>query len=177
MLDLETLATDSHAMILSIGACEFDIGKPLVDNRTFYRAVRQDLQVEKWKRTRDPRTEKWWSEQSEAARFVFNDPFAVKLDSALIDFTMWLNGKSVEMWGNGSDFDNVILANAYWAMNMSTPWSYAKNRCYRTLKALGIPLGNGQGKEREGTHHNALDDAIYQAHYASVWLARIQKGA
>jgi exodeoxyribonuclease VIII len=173
MMDLETLSTDNNALILSIGACQFDAGVPLVNNRTFYRAVRQDLQESKWGRSVSKATQLWWAGQSEAARFVFVDPTAVELDRALIDFTLWLNGEVVEMWGNGADFDNVILGSAYEATHLSRPWSYGRNRCFRTLKNLGIPLAPGEGAQRGGTHHNALDDALHQSIYAAAWLRRL----
>jgi exodeoxyribonuclease VIII len=71
----------------------------------------------------------------------------------------------VELWGNGSDFDNVILGDAYEAAAMRRPWSYNKSRCFRTA------LADAPEAERErlwkrysvGVGHNALDDALRQA--------------
>lgn len=164
MLDLETLDTGSNAAILSIGACEFDGG-----NREFYQAV-QIYSQGLWGRTESAQTRKWWSEQSEEARRVFADPNAVSLPVALMKFGKWVGKNEVEMWGNGSDFDCVILGNAYDAVEIAKPWSYSKNRCFRTLRNLGIKLEPGEGYERVGTQHNALDDAKYQAHYAAAYL-------
>jgi hypothetical protein len=174
MLDLETLDTGPHSVIISIGAVEFDAG--VVTDYKFYTAVQHEHQEARWSRTTGEKAKQWWSQQSEAARFVLVDPAALPLDRALLAFSMWMNGVASEMWGNGSDFDNVILGNAYEACRLARPWSYSANRCYRTLKNLGIVLGPGEGTVREGTHHNALDDALYQAHYAAAWLKRLNMG-
>ncbi len=177
MMDLETLATDNDAMIISIGAVFFD--EQLGLGREFYSVVNQHLQVEKWGRHRDPRTEKWWSEQSEAAKIVLTESlpeaYAPLLDQALMKFTEYLGGSPVEMWGIGADFDCVILGNAYQACTLARPWSYSKNRCFRTLKNLGINLGAGEGTDRNNfLAHNALEDAKYQAHYAVAYLRRLK---
>ncbi len=67
----------------------------------------------------------------------------------------------VKIWGNGADFDNVILTSAYKRNDLELPWRYTNNRCYRTLKSLYPEIK----LERSGTHHNALDDAISQANH------------
>ncbi len=178
MLDLETYATDSDAMILSIGAVKFDEDLPQVICGEFYTPVAQAYQKEKWGRVVDPRTVQWWKEQGEQARQVLDDSgehgMAPMLDQALLKFTFWLGGEALEIWGNGSDFDNIILGSAYEATSLSRPWSHGKNRCFRTLKNLGIPLESKDGVERS-CHHHALDDARYQAHYAAAWLRKLKE--
>lgn len=67
--------------------------------------------------------------------------------------------KGVRVWGNGSDFDNVILRNAYAAIGSTYPWRYNDNMCYRTIKNLAPDVKMA----RQGVHHNALDDARSQA--------------
>jgi exodeoxyribonuclease VIII len=63
------------------------------------------------------------------------------------------------LWGNGAVFDNTILGNAYFITGRKPPWNPWDDRCYRTVKALfkWIPAD-----ERQGTYHNALDDAMHQ---------------
>lgn len=77
----------------------------------------------------------------------------------------------VRIWGNGADFDNVILASVYKRIGMEQPWLYRNNRCYRTLKALHpeIPI------ERVGTHHNAVDDAESQARHLLAIMRSINQ--
>lgn len=185
MVDLETLDTGGDALIISIGAVIFNpflykAGEPFKDlGSSFYTVVNQDLQEKKWGRTKSPSTLKWWSEQGEEAKQVLidSDPaqFAPKLDTALQMFGQWWGGTRMELWGNGATFDNVILRNAYDAVGLQTPWHFTDDRCYRTLKNLGIRLGNGEGCRMEdfGVAHNALADAKYQAVYASAWLRKI----
>lgn len=174
MIDLETLSTKSNACILSIGACVFDndyIGE------TFYQVVWTLGQNARYGRHVSEQTIEWWKQQSEEARAVFRDTSAVDLQQALLSFRQWVleAGDKVEMWGNGADFDCVILGNAYEAVGIEKPWSYAKNRCYRTLKNV-VKLRPGHGlPERQGTHHNALDDAIYQAQCAGIYLKELAR--
>ena len=171
MLDLETYSTASNACILSIGACFFDEEKI---GATFYQPLQYHNQVTSFGRHVKLETVQWWSEQSEEARQVFNDPKAVELPHGLQLFSDWIAGVPVEMWGNGADFDCVILGNAFEATTIQRPWMYSNNRCFRTLKNL-VKLRPGFGlPARVGTHHNALDDAIYQAQCAQVYLRELK---
>ena len=61
----------------------------------------------------------------------------------------------------GAGFDNVIIENAYKAVGMKRPWTPWDDRCYRTIKDM-VHITED---EREGSHHNALDDAIHQANH------------
>lgn len=189
MLDLETYSTASNACILSIGACFFNentIGEK------FYQALRYHNQATSFERRIDLNTVKWWAEQSEEARQVLNDPLAVEFQHGLAAFRMWVLKNAgpqvlsdsarpgddavpkIEMWGNGADFDCVILGNAFEAAGIRKPWSYSNNRCFRTLKNV-VKLRPGFGiPERLGVHHNALDDAVYQAQCAAVYLRELR---
>jgi hypothetical protein len=81
---------------------------------------------------------------------------------------------SLQIWGNGADFDNVILSSAYRNTGHVTPWGTYKNRCYRTIKSANRHVAMA----RTGTHHNALDDAKSQAqHLIRIWAAAKQGGA
>lgn len=158
MLDLETMGTRPGSVIVSIGAIEFDpksarLGRPFYQTCSIASAVDVGLAM-------DPATVTWWLEQSEPARNELIDAKG-DLKSSLIAFSHWLGqcGENVRVWGCGSDFDNILLAEAYHRVSRPVPWKFWNNRCYRTMKSLhhNIKL------EREGTHHNALDDAIHQA--------------
>lgn len=161
MVDLETFDTRQTAAILSIGACRIDWATgEIVD--PFYVVV--DLQsCFDIGLTESASTRQFWGKQPDEARKVFTDP-NVPIHEALRKFEQYLRNfgiKSVELWGNGSDFDNTILTNAYDKCGLRAPWMFYNNRCFRTLrKTVGR---NVIEPKREGTHHNALDDAIYQA--------------
>lgn len=161
MLDLETMGTDPNSAIVAIGAVAFNLNEP-IDSDDFYRKVTLRSSMQN-KGVIDPSTILWWMNQSQSAReeIVTAD---VDILEALQDFTTWVDDLRVmyggiQIWGNGSDFDNVILASAYRNANMDAPWKFWENRCYRTM----VKVYPGTKIMRKGTHHNALDDARTQA--------------
>lgn len=162
MVDLETVDNVPSSAIVSIGAVLFD--HTGVSQNTFYEVV--DLQScldAGLSMTAD--TLSWWMKQSDPARAVFQQ----KGDHAALVLSRF--GKylppNCKLWGNGASFDNAILANAYRAFGMPAPWQFWNDRCYRTVVA-GLAK-----RQQTGTHHNALDDAISQAHH----LIQVNPGA
>lgn len=165
MIDLETMGTGSHAAILSIGAAKFDrdngitdtfhVGVALESNRQFGRVI-------------DASTVMWWMEPDRAeAREAYLALDKVDLFEALNGFASWFNAGSAEgVWGNGASFDNVILRNAFEATQQDCPWPFWVDRCFRTMK---VEHPHILAPKREGVHHSALDDAVYQA----AWLLTI----
>lgn len=164
MLDLETLSSAPDAAIVSIGACTFNAP----ERERFYIVVDAESAQRAGGRI-DAATCCWWMQQSDAARSVFNAIEVVPLYHALDQFGEWLEPwrAHLRLWGNGSDFDNVILRGAYERLGRKAPWSHRQNRCYRTLKNLRPEIGI----EPHGVHHNALDDALAQARHAEALLA------
>ena len=154
MLDLETLGTTPGSVIVAIGAVKFGRGQ-LHDE--FYRRVDIDSCLAAGL-TVDGSTIRWWLSQGDSARQEIVKA-AMNLPMVLNDFSAWIGDPKAEIWGNGAAFDNALLAAAYAAAKLPLPWRYSKDRCYRTLCAL-YP---DQRLERQGTHHNALDDASSQA--------------
>lgn len=161
MVDLETLGTEPGSVIVTLAAVEFG-GTPGRILNTFVRHIRPDSCEEAGLRC-NAATALWWIKQSEDARrrLEQGQKEAVTLDQALKDFGWWLPGKRKQrfIWGNGASFDCALLAAAFRAAKKDLPWTYANERCYRTIKALhpDIPM------ERQGVHHDALDDATSQA--------------
>lgn len=164
MLDLETLGNNPFSVIASIGAVFFD---PLSDHlgEEFHVKVNIESCTEAGLKM-DASTITWWLAQSDAARISTFGGGTELLPNALGMFSDFLRKsddiKKLRIWGNGSDFDNVILGNAYKALGYQVPWSYGKNRCFRTVNNLVHPSSIIM-PQREGTHHNALDDAKHQA--------------
>ena len=154
MVDLETMSTRSNAAICSIGAVKFE-GDKILD--TFYCTV--DIKSCKEAGMHIAKdTVEWWSKQNkEAFRELTKNN--ISLQEALDKFEIWFGPKSLPLWGNGAVFDNTILGNAYFITGRKPPWNPWDDRCYRTVKALfkWIPAD-----ERQGTYHNALDDAMHQ---------------
>lgn len=164
MIDLETLGRRAGCSILSIGAVAFDpklgLGQEMycVVNRTSCSLVGLH---------EDPDTLAWWEKQNESAKTVLGHSTegGLVLTDALAKLTEFLaqfGHKKVKVWGNGSDFDNAILTACYAAIGQNIPWEFWNNRCYRTLKSLKPQIK----LTRQGTYHNALDDAKSQAAHA-----------
>jgi hypothetical protein len=157
MVDLETLGNGSNAVIIAIGAVEFDLNGL---GREFYMTVDPQSCVDAGLKM-DVSTVMWWLQQSTEARAAFKKP-GVPLEIALSEFASWYPAGAA-LWGNGATFDNVILGNAYRALNGKQPWEFWNDRCYRTLKNLHPHIK----MDRSGTYHNALDDAKSQALHAA----------
>lgn len=161
MLDLETLNTTPDAAIVAIGAVSFSQAEGI--ESTFYRTI--DLESAMKNGSISAATLRWWLQQETDARMelvrgkdglfqavsAFSDWFSVVRASS--------EGLTVNVWGNGAGFDNVILRETYGKLNMQTPWGFWEDRCYRTIKNTYCDVP----QERIGTPHNALDDARTQA--------------
>lgn len=161
MVDLETMGTGRWSPIIAIGAVRFEVG-PMKAMVPFYQAIKLESCIKVGLRcTADEIM--WWMKQSDEAKKVFEDPEAVDLPLALDAFTDWLNSRPDRLWGNSAAFDLGLLADAYKACSKEVPWQFYNERCYRTIKSL--PAYDNIKIKRYGTHHNALDDAISQAHH------------
>lgn len=158
MLDLETCGVRATSAIISIGATLMNL-KTLQTERYFYKAVDMDSS-RAHKMTVDPGTMLWWQEQSDEAKKVFSDPERVTLPTALFEFSEFIGDKSetIKVFGNGSDFDNAILAYAYSCCDIKAPWEFYNSRCYRTIKAMHTDVP----RHKPVVIHDALSDAIAQ---------------
>lgn len=168
MLDLETLGTTPGCIILSIGACHFDLTGIKSE---FYAKIKMD-ESQKAGFTVDADTLCWWLKQEDAPRLeVANQVDALHPAEAMQRFHNWVgnrqttsdNPNNVLMWGNGSEFDCAILR-AYVSMyRIGKIWSDgSNNRCYRTVKNL---FPHVPKPEANTSHHNALADAKWQAEH------------
>lgn len=159
MIDLETLGTESDCPVISIGACVFD--KTEIKD-TFYITLNVEDQIDAGRRPSGA-TIKWWMQQDQAAQKVFKeDAIDTKIGLQMfIDFIKsQVTVSKVKPWGNGSNFDISIIENLLKMYNLEVPWNFYNVRDLRTFKE---DVYDGKLTIREGTHHNALDDAIYQA--------------
>jgi DNA polymerase III alpha subunit (gram-positive type) len=164
MLDIETLGTEPGYIVVSIGAVKFTAEKIIEEfSVVLERESQRRLGLKTSKSTVD-----WWNrpEQREAAERIKQ---AEKKDTAeaLKSFSRWLGGE-IPVWGNSARFDNAILEKLYHVYKLSPPWPFWKDRCYRTVKNLRPDIE----LERQGTYHDALDDARSQA----VHLQKLLKG-
>lgn len=161
MIDLETMGTKNDAAIIAIGAVEFDVETQKL-GREFYLVVDLESAVAVGG-VIDASTVLWWMKQSDEARAEFLK-LGVTIHFALGAFSRWCRAKEEDpiIWGNGATFDNVILRSAYERCGLSVPWKYSDDRCFRTVRALYLPIDTSSWG---GVKHNALDDAKWQARY------------
>ncbi|EPP0434697.1 3'-5' exoribonuclease domain-containing protein [Escherichia coli] len=168
MIDLETMGKNPDAPIISIGAIFFD---PQTGDMGPEFSKTIDLETAGGVIDRD--TIKWWLKQSrEAQSAIMTDE--IPLDDALLQLLEFIDENSgeffVQVWGNGANFDNTILRRSYERQGIPCPWRYYNDRDVRTIVELGkaIDFDARTAIPFEGEHHNALDDARYQAKYVSV---------
>ncbi|KAB2831112.1 exonuclease [Escherichia coli] len=170
MIDLETMGKNPDAPIISIGAIFFD---PQTGDMGPEFSKTIDLETTGGVIDRD--TIKWWLKQSrEAQSALLTDE--IPLDDALLQLREFIDENSgeffVQVWGNGANFDNVILRRSYERQGIPCPWRYCNDRDVRTIVELGkaIDFDARTDIPFEGELHNALDDARYQAKYVSaIW--------
>lgn len=164
MLDLETMGKTADAAIIAIAAVEFNV-KTKELGESFYTVVDLNSSIQSGG-IMDADTVIWWMKQSEEARIEFtHSSNRQHIANALDYFKSWLHDRcpveDLKLWGNGADFDNVILSSAYRRMELQQPWLFWNNRCYRTVKSLYPTIK----MQRTGTQHNALEDAKSQAQH------------
>lgn len=170
MVDLETLGQTPGCSIVAIGAVACSDDGWITD--TLYVVVSRSS-CASYGLFEEQQTLDWWGRQSAEAREVLaladRDGDAAGLPDALDALNAFVRrqGSKVLVWGNGSDFDNAILAAAARAAHIELAWPFWANACYRTLKRRTPHIAI----KRCGTHHNALDDARSQAEH----LGRINR--
>ena len=181
MVDLETMGSGPDAPIVSIGAVYFD---PSTGNTgaEFYQVVSLESSMSFGMKP-DASTIQWWLKQSSEARSAILVDEALGLRETLellADFIAEnaANGShTVQLWGNGCSFDNVILRRAY-ALT-ETPFSvpFWNDRDVRTIVELGKSVGINPRFDIpfEGDMHNALSDARHQVKYVSAIWQRLTK--
>lgn len=166
MLDLECTDSKRTAAIVSIGAVFFDIHKQQLGEEFYVEISLNGINKQfEAGRTSSLETIQWWMAQSDAARNVWlkNEHEKMDIIPALHEFVKFA-AKSEErprVWGNGVDYDNVVLRDCYEMFNIKAPWHFRDSRCYRTIKNLFNK--SHTGLDRIGNHHNGLDDAKTQA--------------
>ena len=176
MVDLETMGSGPDAPIVSIGAVYFD---PSTGNTgaEFYQVVSLESSMSFGMKP-DASTIQWWLKQSSEARSAILVDEAMGLRETLellADFIAEnaANGShTVQLWGNGCSFDNVILRRAYALTETPFAVPFWNDRDVRTMVELGKSVGINPRFDIpfEGDMHNALSDARHQVKYVSaIW--------
>lgn len=170
MIDIETLGNDFTTTVLSVGAVAFNsdgiIGE-YIANLDYFEQLRMG-------RTTTKDTVEWWKKQKPEAKGVFApDSKQLSVADFLVDFEEFIDMNLTEVgelrdqlkvWGNGANFDIVIMEDL-WKQHHNQgrsgiPWKFWNVWCFRTFNHV---TKCKDLVKREGIHHNALDDAIFQA--------------
>jgi hypothetical protein len=180
MLDFETLATAPGATFVSLGAVAFN--KSGVVSKELYEFDIDDQL--KSGREVSAGTVAWWMKQSEYSRKVFeHHDKKIKLAEFFPMFSTFIDGalkkvgetrSELKPWGNGANADVTWLEDLYRRHHPESeggiPWKYWNVWCYRTFNAL--TKCKDLYERPHGTHHNALDDSLYQVNCVLAYWAK-----
>jgi hypothetical protein len=183
MVDIETLSTEKNAAILSIAAVPFitepeeddDSGHP--DCPWFYAKIgleQYDSPPLVGEFHISGQTLLWWMKQSEKAR---NEAFLTgtrkSLYAACDELRTYIERlpQPVKFWAKAPDFDATILAHAFGVFSIPVPWKFFNQRDVRTA----VEMGGNIKIDREGEHHDALDDCQHQIREVQAAYAAVKK--
>lgn len=183
MVDFETFSTDPKAVVVSAGAVLFDKKKKIYAKKYWDITFKDQIKIG---RIVDESTLRWWFSQSrEAQKSITNDKKLLKTlnptPKFLSEFMDWLtiglkthncNVRDLVFWGNGACFDPPIFTSLLKDYGFDEPWKFWNILCYRTFERMT------QCKKllgRTSTHHNALDDAVYQASTMIAYYEKLGK--
>lgn len=182
VVDIETLGQGQDAVIGTIGIVIVDVAQlRTVDE--FY--CRVDLAQG---RQRDDDTLAFWERQKVESPAAWEEMFGNAGRLFLVDALRALANflgrhfekvAAVELMGNGSEFDNVLLTHAYQQWGVEQPWWFRGNQSLRTVVWMGRQLLGIDPKYQlpfEGTRHHALHDARHEAAYLIYILNAFKQG-
>lgn len=160
MIDLETLSTRGHSVIVAIAGIKFDRKAPhapLEKMKTFFERVNTDSCVSLGLHV-DPKTVSWWNSQDpEIKEELFKEPRS-DIKSVLIRFSEWFKNSKL-VWSHGATFDIPILAEAYSRCDMTPPWEFWDARDTRTIFDLARITNKDLPREKQ---HHPLNDCWRQ---------------
>lgn len=168
MVDVETLGRSHDAAIVQLGWCFFDLERTY---RPGCRTIKFESAMKHGTVTAD--TVLWWMNQSYQARQSITHKENDTLEAALAAFNEEVKIlKPKHFWAHAT-FDFPILTNAYKATGVKNPIGFLQCRDIRTLDMLARADLIAEWPEREGTHHDAMDDAVHQAKCVQMMLGKI----
>lgn len=174
IIDNETLDIAPSAVLLTIAAVAVEIedGKTTVLSR-WYRRLQWDTGYRQTDRSISQITVDWWLEQSDAAfeEAFDDDGRRLPIWLAMHSLNTWLEFHPYPIWGNGSDFDNAQLQDAFKQQGLR--WPYWRNRCLRSQRGLVLDLYPDTKLAEFPANkikHHALHDAEHEAEALAVLL-------
>lgn len=167
MIDFETLGNGTNKCVCQVGAVYFDkttgeLGKEFFANVD---AASHELHGGRL----DANTVYWWLQQSDAARLSLLDN-KQEIAGVFIRLNEFL-APAARIWSHAT-FDFVTLLETMKQLNIRPAFGYKKGLDLRTLTYLAGTKVDAH--ERQGVHHNGLDDCKFQVKYAVAALNAIK---
>lgn len=166
MIDIETLGTNPGCVILSAAAVRFDVETGEI-GETFYQKanLKSSLDVNGFVIEAD--TLEWWMSQNKESLDAAFKYSSASINTLLCDLTAFIYGtrslnqkENIFLWGHGAKFDLGILEAAYRKLNLSIPWKYKEEMCFRTVKRCFYE--HILEIEFIGTKHHPTFDCLHQ---------------
>jgi 3'-5' exoribonuclease-like protein len=184
MVDLETWGTKAGCAIRSVGAVFFDPETGMLGDE-FYATV-TDASCKRYKLQKEQGTVDWWNQPENALANKQLSEGQLDLAEVLVRFEQfWNRGRGRWFWSQGANFDEPILGaaidavQAYHAKNPvegqvtpRRPWKFFEAQDTRTI--YRVSAINVRAIRRNGTYHNALDDAKHQVVCVSTGHKRLR---
>lgn len=177
MIDIETLATSSRAVVTQIGALVFD--EKSISERTLLINVDVLPQILSGFHIHED-TVNFWKKQAEENPSFVTTPradvmYPEEAFSLLNDYlTPLLASNSYnEVWAKSPSFDLGIIETHFKFYGIPTPWTFRQIRDCRTTDA--VLKAAGESTDRAEVAHNALHDCIAQAR-SVMRLYQLTKG-
>jgi|TARA_B110000483_G_C18052475_1_gene487064 hypothetical protein len=171
MVDLETLATDPHCTVLTIGGVKFNPNNNSEPYDEFYYKLDIDEQ-DVLGRTVTDSTIAWWGKQDpKVQEEAFGDNGdRVKMETMLAALSKWLVGADT-IWGWGYGFDLTIVEDMYRSKGIPIPYNFWQVKDARTFISI-LPSDPRKGMQMD--LHNALADSYYQAKAIQIAHQKLQ---
>lgn len=169
VVDTETLALDSKAAVVDIGAV-MAMGK--FEPNSFQLFIKPSSYVgTPFEIDQDTIN---WHETNKPGYLDACENSGVSFQEAALEFHTWLSGFSanaeLHMWAQGKDFDQSILGWLFKQCGIKPAYSYRNFHCTRDLLFLN-PAARIKGGQDEAAH-TALADAQWAANQLNAIVAK-----
>lgn len=166
-LDIETLGTNSDAVVLSIGAC-LVTPDGVQKEGAFYSRVNIQEQIDAGRSITEGTLRFWFEQDRKVQKSTFGVGDAPSVRDVVTKLYAWLDVHGFPgVYCKGPQFDAAILDSMADSAKVARPVNYRKWRDIRTLEEIITWAGHEdmlmETQERvAGDHHDALADAIMQ---------------
>lgn len=165
-IDIETLSTQSNAVIVSVSAVKFSLNSDAVET---FSINLNPLQSKELGLHICPKTIDWWRQKGKEAVSAWQTS-RIDLSEGLERFKHFCgDNPKTKYFANGTNFDFPILESSFRAVGKKEPWKYYNLVDMRTIFWLtGFDIFNSK---RIGTYHVGIDDCLTQIYWMKAALS------